>query len=64
VVQNLVDLERHSLTRPHVGDFTEPAICATSEWSATAFNCGPLLRMSSMREWLTFDGWVGYLAHG
>jgi len=26
VVNNLVDLEGHSLTRPHVGDFTEPAI--------------------------------------
>ena len=26
VVNNLVDLEGHSLTRPHLGDFTEPAI--------------------------------------
>jgi len=26
VVDDLVDLEGHSLTRPHVGDFAEPAI--------------------------------------
>jgi len=26
VVQDLVDLEDHSLARPHVGDFSEPAI--------------------------------------
>lgn len=27
VVEDLVDLEGHGLARPHVGDFTEPAIC-------------------------------------
>jgi hypothetical protein len=28
VVKNLLDLEGHSLTRPHARDLTEPAICA------------------------------------
>ena len=27
MVENLIDLEGHCLTRPHVGNLTEPAIC-------------------------------------
>lgn len=27
VVEDLLDLEGHGLTRPHAGDLTEPAIC-------------------------------------
>ena len=28
VVKNLVDLERHGLAGPHVGDLAEPTICS------------------------------------
>jgi hypothetical protein len=37
VVEDLLDLEGHGLTWPHVGDFAEPAICRENLVSTIAF---------------------------
>lgn len=54
VVENLVDLERHGLTRPHLGNLAEPAIFCV------------LVSVCNWRLWrgeLTLDGRVCDLGH-
>ena len=52
MVNHLVDLESHSLARPHVGDFTEPAILQELGLTST-----------QVRSSITFDGGVCDFAH-
>lgn len=53
VVDHLVDLQSHVLTRPHVGDLAEPSICLQSA----------MRRIRLLRGTLTLDGGVRGLAH-
>lgn len=63
MVEDLVDFESHSLTRPHSGDFAEPAIYK-SKASATLSRQSRLLTVFLFgSNWPTFDGGVSDFAH-
>jgi hypothetical protein len=56
VVKNLLDLERHGLAGPHVGDLAEPAIY--TELSAIEYGGSVIVRLFQNATLLTLDGGV------
>lgn len=63
VVEDVVNFESHSLTRPHVGDFAEPAIYTEPINQSISPISYTHRFIREYSDWRTFDGGVSDFAH-